>query len=305
MDKNRRCTAIGLVSDAALAALKLAVGVLGKSAAMIADGVHSIGDCATDIVMFAMVAMGARGENKKYRYGHGKFETIAAFFISAMMLIVGAELLVGGVRDVWQALVVGIVPDAPESITLWVALAAIAVKELLYRYTTHVGKSTDNQALRAYAWHHRTDALSTLATLVGISGAIYLGEQWRVLDSVAAIVVSVMIIVPAVRIAKPSIEELLEKALPDDEVAHIAAIIDDTPGVRTHHNLRTRRNGQVRVVDVHIKVDGDITVNAAAAITGAIESKLIADYGKVITYISVEPYRGQECCERPDTTIGL
>ncbi len=299
-----RCTRVGLITDAALAVAKIAAGIAGRSSAMIADGVHSIGDCATDSVVLAMVTMGARGENDKYRYGHGKFETLAAMLIGIIMTVIGVQLFTGSATDVWQAAVHGVQPSRPEPVALVMAIVAIASKEALYRYTSSIGKRMESKALGAYAWHHRTDALSTLATLLGIAGAMFLGEHWRVLDPIAAMVVSVLIVAMAIRIALPAVEELLEKALPDDEVAHIATIIDSTPGVRSHHNLRTRRNGHVRVVDVHVKVDGDITVAVAHEITTCIERRLTADYSRVITYIHVEPYQGQSCCEKHDLSCG-
>ena len=172
------------------------------------------------------------------------------------------------------------------------------VKEGLYHYTRLTGRKTDSKALKAYAWHHRADALSTVATLLGVAGAMFLGEKWRVLDPLAAIAVSVLILVLAYRTGRPAVEELLEVSLPRDEQDIIAAIVNSTDGVKAFHNLRTRRNGNLRVVDMHIKVDGQLTVTQSHEITRDIERKLSDALGEVMTNIHVEPYHGTNDCEK-------
>ena len=300
--QERRCTLVGLAADVLLTIAKFVAGLAGRSSAMVADAVHSASDCLTSGVVLAMVAVGGRGENASYRYGHGKFNTLAALIIGLILLLVAIDLLVDGGTDVWRALALGETLERPAPLALVVAVVAIACKEGLYHYTAAVGRRADSKALAAYAWHHRGDALSTLTTLAGVAGAMFLGEQWRVLDPLAAMAVSVLILVLAYRISRPAVEELLEISLPADEVARIEALLRDTEGVRSYHNLRTRRNGPLRVVDVHIKVDGDITVTAAHAVTSAIERKLAEAFGRVITYINIEPYRGQDGCEKALTT---
>jgi cation diffusion facilitator family transporter len=160
------------------------------------------------------------------------------------------------------------------------------------------GRKTGSNALKAYAWHHRADALSTSATLLGVAGAMFLGEQWRVLDPLAAIAVSVLILVLAYRMGRPAVEELLEVSLPSDEQECIATIVTSIPGVKAFHNLRTRRNGNLRVVDMHIKVDGDLTVTRSHDITREIERQLSESLGEVMTNIHVEPYHGNNECEK-------
>ena len=251
-----RCTWLGLGTDVVMSVIKIAFGLWGRSTALLADGAHSIGDCCTDAIALAMMRVSGKGIDENYRYGRGKFETLTAFLISIIMLLVGLELLTEGGSEVWAA-IHGAQLDRPELLTLVVAVMAVVVKEGLFQYTHHVGRRLDSKALLAYAWHHRGDALSSLATLGGIAGAIFLGERWRVLDPLAAIIVSGLI-----------------------------------------HNLRTRRNGTVSVVDVHIKVDGDLSVTQSHAITTQIEQCLQALLGQTITNIHVEPFRGQNLCEK-------
>ena len=202
-----------------------------------------------------------------------------------------------GVKDVWSAFH-GKTLDRPLNIALIVGIIAVLVKEGLYHYTRVMGRKTGSSAIKAYAWHHRADALSTCATLLGVAGAMFLGEQWRVLDPLAAIAVSILILVFAYRMGRPAAEELLEVSLPDNEKDTISTIITNTPGVKAFHNLRTRRNGNLRVVDIHIKVDGEMSVNQSHEITREIERQLSEALGEVMTNIHVEPFRGNNQCEK-------
>ena len=295
--QEKRCTLTGLTCDITLSALKIAAGLIGRSSAILADGIHSISDTVTDTLVYAMVRLSGKGPDERYRYGRGKYETLAAFLISIILVVVALGLMVDGAKDVWAAMN-GATLERPLNIALIVAVIAIAVKEGLYHYTRHVGKATGSTALKAYAWHHRADALSTVATLTGVAGAMFLGEPWRVLDPLAAIAVSVLILVMAYRLGRPAAQELLEVSLPPDEQQRITDIVEGTPGVKAFHNLRTRRNGNLRVVDLHIKVEGDMSVNQSHDITRNIERQLSDALGEVMTNIHVEPYRGTTDCEK-------
>ena len=295
--EEKRCTLVGMTSDVCLSALKIATGILGRSSAILADGIHSISDTVTDALVYAMVRLSSKGIDERYRYGRGKYETLAAFLISIILVVVALGLMSEGIKDVWAALR-GETLERPHTIALIVGIVAIIVKESLYHYTRLKGRKTGSAALKAYAWHHRADALSTAATLLGVAGAMFLGERWRVLDPIAAIAVSVLILVLAYRMGRPAVEELLEVSLPQDEQDKIAAVVSDTPGVKAFHNLRTRRNGSLRVVDIHIKVDGDLSVARSHEITREIEKQLREVLGEVMTNIHVEPYRGSNDCEK-------
>jgi len=295
--REKRCTLVGMASDVCLSTLKVTAGLVGHSSAMLADGIHSISDFVTDTLVYAFVRLSGRGVDEQYRYGRGKFETLAAFLISIILVVVAIGLLTEGVRDVWAALQ-GAVLERPDNIALVVGVVAVVVKEGLYRFTRHESHSTGSTALGAYAWHHRADALSTAATLLGVAGAMFLGERWRVLDPLAAIAVSVLIMVLAYRLGRPAVEELLEVSLPRDEVERIGDIVSHVPGVKAYHNLRTRRNGQLRVVDMHIKIDGTLSVVQSHLITQQIEQRLSEALGDVMANIHVEPYYGNNQCER-------
>ena len=295
--EEKRCTMVGMTSDVCLSALKIVTGVLGHSSAILADGIHSISDTVTDALVYAMVRLSGKGVDERYRYGRGKYETLAAFLISIILVVVALGLMTEGVQDVWAALQ-GETLQRPHNIALIVGLIAVMVKEGLYQYTRLKGKKTGSSALKAYAWHHRADALSTAATLLGVAGAMFLGERWRVLDPIAAVAVSVLILVLAYRLGRPAVEELLEVSLPQDEQDKISSIVTATPDVKAFHNLRTRRNGSLRVVDIHVKVDGDLTVNRSHEITRQIERQLTEALGEVMTNIHVEPYHGTNDCEK-------
>ena len=295
--KEKRCTLVGLTSDVCLSALKIVTGYLGHSSAILADGIHSISDTVTDALVYAMVRLSGKGVDERYRYGRGKYETLAAFLISIILVVVALGLMAEGAQDVWAALK-GETLQRPHNIALIVGIIAVAVKEALYHYTRLKAQKTGSSALKAYAWHHRADALSTAATLLGVAGAMFLGERWRVLDPIAAIAVSVLILVLAFRLGRPAVEELLEVSLPQDEQEKITSIVTATPGVKAFHNLRTRRNGNLRVVDIHVKVDGDLTVTRSHEITREIERQLSESLGEVLTNIHVEPYHGHNNCEK-------
>ena len=300
--EEKRCTLVGMTCDVTLSALKIATGIVGRSSAILADGIHSISDTVTDALVYAMVRLSGKGPDERYRYGRGKYETLAAFLISLILVVVALGLMHEGAQDVWAA-VQGATLERPHNIALIVGIIAVIVKEGLYHYTRLKGRKTNSSALKAYAWHHRADALSTAATLLGVAGAMFLGERWRVLDPIAAIAVSVLILVLAYRLGRPAVEELLEVSLPDNEKDTITAIVSHVSGVKAFHNLRTRRNGNLRVVDMHIKVDGDLSVTASHDITREIERQLSDALGEVLTNIHVEPYHGHNQCEKNESSL--
>ena len=295
--EEKRCTLVGMSSDVCLSAIKIAAGAIGHSSAILADGIHSISDTMTDALVYAMVRLSGKGADERYRYGRGKFETLAAFLISIILVMVALGLMSEGIKDVWAA-IQGETLERPHNVALVVGIIAVIAKESLYHYTRLKGRKTGSSALKAYAWHHRADALSTTATLLGVAGAMFLGERWRVLDPIAAIAVSVLILVLAYRLGRPAVEELLEVSLPDEEKKTISTIVTDTPGVEAFHNLRTRRNGNMRVIDIHIKVDCELSVARSHEITQEIERRLTEALGEVMTNIHVEPYHGHNHCEK-------
>lgn len=287
----RHVTWVGFWVNAFLMVLKLAIGWYGHSDALVADGVHSLSDFATDFIVLAFVGIAYKHADSGHPYGHGKFETFATLLIAVVLLIVAVGIGWAGVQTVIKALK-GEVLDRPDIWTIVVAIVAIASKEWLYRYTISVGRRVDSSSLIANAWHHRSDAISSVATLVGVTIAYVMGEQWRIVDPIASILIAVFIAISAIEIARPSVDELLERSLPEDQIKGIGERIAAVPGVKGFHRLRTRRNGHSYLAELHIKVDPDITVTRGHEIATAVENSL-RDYlghDSIIT-VHVEPYK--------------
>lgn len=286
-----RVTLIGSIVNAALIILKFVAGVAGRSSALIADAVHSLTDFITDVVVLIFVKLSGKPRDKVHSYGHGKFETLATLIIGVFLTGAGAGLLVSGIRKVISSLNGNTLPE-PTWLAFSVAAASIVVKEILYRYTVRVGKKVNSDAVIANAWHHRSDAISSLGTVVGIGGAILLGEKWRILDPMAAALVSVFIIKSGWDIIRPAVNELLEGALPESQSAEIAELITSVSGVRGYHNLRTRKIGNTIAVDVHVKMDGSLLLEEAHAIATRIEEKIRRRFGPdSIVNVHMEPVR--------------
>ncbi len=287
----RNVTLIGSACNLLLTVGKIIAGVVGKSSAMIADGVHSLSDLVTDIIVIAFIKTSAKERDEDHRYGHGKFETFATMLISFVLIIVGAGILWTSSKKVIDS-INGVLLEQPGYIALYAALISIVVKEGLYWYTKKTGQRVNSQAMIANAWHHRSDAFSSIGTALGISGAILLGEKWRVLDPIAGIIVSIFILKVAWKIVNPSVNELLEGSLPEDIENEVIDIIENNSGVKGFHNLKTRKIGDTFAFDVHIKVDKDLSVELSHEIATEIENSIRNKYGKQSHIgIHVEPYK--------------
>lgn len=274
-----KVTLWGSLVNFLLLVFKFIAGIIGHSSAMIADAVHSLSDFATDIIVIAFVHISGKPQDESHDYGHGKYETFATAIIGAVLLFVGMGILAGSVRSIvafWQ----GEQLEAPGMLALVAALMSILSKEAVFRYTVIKGRQLKSKAVMANAWHHRSDAFSSVGTLVGISGAIFLGPNWRVLDPLAALIVSFFIIRVSVRLVKPCIDELLEKSLPKETEDKILAIILSFPDVRSPHHLRTRYIGNMMAIEVHIRMDGSMTLKEAHDITRGIETALKGEFGE-------------------------
>ena len=280
-----KVTVVGSVVNMLLLVAKFVAGIVGHSAAMIADALHSLSDFVTDIIVVVFVRISGKPADEDHDYGHGKYETLATAIIGIALFGVGVGIFVGGVKDI-LAVVRGQSLEAPGMIALVAAAVSIVSKEILYRYTIRVGKSLNSQAVVANAWHHRSDAFSSIGVLVGIAGAIFLGEQWRVLDPIAAIVVSLFIAKVAFDLIKPALDELLERSLPADVESKIEQIILSVEGVSSPHHLRTRRIGNNYAIEIHIRMDGNLTLHEAHNITTTVERRLKSEFGAA-THIGI------------------
>lgn len=286
-----RVTLVGSVANLLLLIFKFVAGIVGHSAAMLADAVHSLSDFVTDIIVLVFVRISSKPEDEGHDYGHGKYETLATAIIGIILVLVGFGIFWNGVQSIWSFLQ-GESLSEPGMLALVAAVVSIVVKELLYQYTVLRGKSLNSQAVVANAWHHRSDALSSIGTAVGIGGAILLGPAWRVLDPIAAVVVSGFIMKVAVQLLIPCLDELLEKSLPAEVENKIVETILSFPGVSSPHHLRTRRIGSNYAIEVHVRMDGRISLEEAHRTATQIELKLKELFGKnTHVGIHVEPVK--------------
>ena len=286
-----RVTLAGSAVNVVLLVFKFIAGFLGGSAAMIADAVHSLSDFITDVIVLLFVRLSSKPEDSDHDYGHGKYETLATSLIGLALLCVGIMIMYNGVRSIVSAVMGNPLPQ-PGMIALAAALVSIALKEWAYRFTAKVGRECESQAVVANAWHHRSDALSSIGTAVGIGGAILLGEKWAVLDPIAAVVVSVFIIRTAWQLTKQSAGELLEQSLPAEMEREIETIVASEPMASEVHHLRTRRIGSHIAIEMHLRMPGDISLYESHLHATNIEQELRKRFG-ASTHIGlhVEPLK--------------
>ncbi|MBO5961999.1 MAG: cation transporter [Alistipes sp.] len=286
-----RVTLLGMFVNMVLFLFKLVAGFVGRSGAMIADAVHSASDFVTDVVVLAFVRISAKPRDDDHKWGHGKYETLASLLIGVALFAVGVDILMDS-ADKIKAVANGEVLPRPGAIALIAAAVSVVVKEALYQWTLRKGKKLDSPSVVANAWHHRSDALSSVGALVGIGLAYFLGEEWRIADPIAAIVVAALIIKVAIDLCRTALAELLEKSLPREVEEEILSIISATPNVHKPHNLRTRRIGSNIAIEVHIRVDGAMTVYDSHEISKDIERALRARFGEqTAVAIHIEPLK--------------
>ena len=274
-----RTTWLGSVCNFLLLVFKLVAGIWGHSSAMLADAIHSLSDFITDIIVILFVKISSKPQDKTHEYGYGKYETLATAIIGIILLIVGLGIFSNSLNSIIDVCR-GEVLEAPESMALVAACASIVVKEIMYQYTIYKGKQHNSKALIANAWHHRSDAFSSIGTLVGIGGAMFLGANWRVLDPIAAIVVSLFVIKVAVKLIHLCLGELLERSLPKETEDKIMAIILSHPEVSSPHQLRTRNIGSRIAIEFHVHMDGLMPLKEAHAVINRIEDSLRNEFGK-------------------------
>lgn len=292
MDREKtilRVTTWGAVGNLILSAMKLVAGIAGQSSAMMADAIHSMSDMVSDAVVLVMVKVSSKGVDKNHDYGHGKFETLATAIIAILLLVVGIKMMTDGIGTI-QSIIDGERVATPSRLALGAALLSILTKEILYQWTARVGKKVNSPAMITNAWHHRTDALSSIGSALGIGGAILLGGHWVILDPLVGCLISIFIIVIAIRMAMPALHELTEGSLPEEIENDVTKIIESVDGVENVHALKSRRNGPKIILSAHIVVDPTITVAEAHYITVKAENAVKAKYGnETLIMIHIEP----------------
>lgn len=287
----KKVTLVGFYINAVLTLFKVYAGITGKSAAMVADGVHSLSDFFTDIVVLIGFKFINKPEDEDHNYGHGKYETVATLIISFALFIVGYKIFTSGIINIYQVVVHGKIIESPSLIALIAAAVSIVSKELLYRYTKHVGEKINSQAVIANGWHHRSDAFSSIGTLIGIGGAIVLGERWTILDPIASVIVSVFIFKVAFEILTPAFNELMEVSLKPEEIERIKQVIDSNESILDYHHLRTRRIGIKVAIEVHLLFAKDQSIEHVHEHASEVESALKELFsGNCIITTHLEPY---------------
>lgn len=284
-----RVTLVGSAGNLALLTFKFVAGFLGHSAAMVADAVHSLSDFFTDLIVLLFVKVSAKPQDESHDYGHGKFETLATLFVGLALVGAAIGIIVSGSVKFAHWLQ-GEALEIPGMLALWAALISIIVKEILFRYTDDKGRKLNSQAMVANAWHHRSDALSSIGAAIGIGGAILLGERWAVLDPLASIVVGGMLLKVAWDLLKGSLGELTDQSLSAEEEQEINAIITSFPEVSNPHNLRTRRIGNRIAIEAHVRMDGHLSLHVVHEQATAIEHKLKERFGReTLVTLHMEP----------------
>ena len=290
VDKGVKVTFNGLIVNILLTIFKFLAGILGQSAAMIADAVHSVSDTASDIVVLLGFRYVKKPIDDSHNYGHGKIETLSTSIVGAMLIVVALLIVSSGIEQLLRSLRGEIIPR-PALIALFAAVLSIVVKEFLYQYTVKVGKKINSSLIIANAWHHRSDAFSSIGTMIGIGGAIFLGEKWRILDPIAAIFVSILILKVAIDILKDSISELIETSVDDELKKEIYDTVSKVEGVKDYHKLRIRRVGNYYSMSLHILVDKSMTIAEAHKISYNVEEEIRILLGpESIVTIHLEPY---------------
>lgn len=269
---------------------KLVVGVVGHSAAMVADALHSLSDFATDFAVMVGMRLAGRPQDGDHPYGHGKYETLAAVLIGAVLCGVGLMIAFHAGETVFRALVAGVWPERPSLLALWAGLVSVVAKEILYQVTVKAAQETGNDALLANAWHHRSDALSSIGTSVGAGAAALFGGRWVLLDPAAAIVVGLILLKIAWDIVRDSLDKLMERGMAPEENARILTLLHAIPGLSEPHHLRSRRVGTVAVIELHFRVNPEMTVREGHEIATLAECKLRGIFGEdAIVTVHVEP----------------
>lgn len=287
--ETRKLTFICVAGNILLTILKFIAGFLGKSAAMMADASHSLSDILTDIVLLFGVEWASKPADKEHPYGHARIETLCALFISVFLLFVAGAIFFASFKEILQVFK-GNTLVRPGYIALIMAFLSIVVKELMYQYSVKVGHKINSLAVMANAWHHRSDAFSSLAALIGIGGAIFLGGKWTVLDPLVGIVISILIIIIALKMIKNAVDEIIDRALPSEDIRKIKEIALSIEGIKNPHEIKTRRSGYKIFIDLHIDIDKETTFIKAHDKTTLLENELKKVYGKhTVIIVHAEP----------------
>jgi cation diffusion facilitator family transporter len=264
-----RATTTALVVSAALGSLKIGAGILGNSYALVADGVESVLDIFSGLLVLGGLKVSAGGPTSAYPYGRGKAEPLAALVVATVLLLAAVGIAIGAIREI-------VLPQTvPAPFTLGVLIVVLLAKEATFRWLVRRARSTGSQAIEVDAWHHRADALTSLAAFLGISIALLAGPEWARADDAAALVACVVIAWNGTRLFSGALREVLDVAAPREVHDRVRAVAREVDGVRGIDEVRVRRSGLVYLVDIHVEVDGDITVREGHALGHRVKDRLL------------------------------
>lgn len=282
-----RATLLGSLVMAVLGTLKVLVGWWGQSAALVADGCHTLSDLAGSLVVLVGLRIAQRPPDRGHPYGHGRAEGVAARLVAGALVVVVVGIAWGALKELKDP----VLRPVPHPLVLVVAALSVAVKELLYRYKRRVSLRTGSQAVLADAWHHRSDALSSVPVFVGVGGAIIGGGRWVLLDPLAALVVAGFILVVAVGIFRQTLPEVLDAGIDSETVARLKDLARSVDGVRDVEAVRGRRSGLGLLVELHVEVDPEASVAEGHRVAQRVRDALLASDEHVTdAVIHIEPY---------------
>lgn len=283
----RRVTYWGLAGNISLSSLKIVVGLLVTSLSLVADGIHSLSDCLTDFAVILGVRFSSKAPDREHPFGHGRIETFATAFIALVLVAVGGGMIYTASKAIAAMHAAGITHVTISSWVIWIAAVSVVTKELMYQWTRHVAIKTHSTAVYANAWHHRSDAFSSVAVIIGAI-SVKLGYPHG--DQLGAIAVGLMIVLVGIQIISGCIREFSERSVDKKSIEQIQKIIDDEPRIRQWHNLRTRSVGREIFLDVHILVDPELKITQAHAIADALEQRLHNEMPRPVNVVvHVEP----------------
>jgi cation diffusion facilitator family transporter len=270
MNSGIKVTLVGIASNLVLSIIKFIGGVIGNSAAMIADAVHSLSDLLTDLIVLITIKIGQKPKDDNHPYGHGRAESLGTAVVGFFIILAG----IGLAYEAWE-IVQSEVSQIPKLLAAGTALISIFIQEWLFRYTRSVGKKSNSSILLANAWHHRSDAISSIAALIGILGSM---AGFPVLDPIASAMVSFMIMKVGYELTLGGFRDLMDTALNEKDTQKLQATIDNISGVIKSHDLRTRKIGEEILMDVHIQVDSDLTVTEGHEVAERVRRQVIKNY---------------------------
>jgi cation diffusion facilitator family transporter len=283
--KSIRTTQVGLLTNTALAIVKVIAGIAGHSQALIADGIESSADVCSSLVVWSGLRISARSADDDYPFGYGKAEPLSALAVGLLLMLAALMIAVESVRQI-------LTPHlTPRPFTLVVLVAVVLIKEVLFRRVIRVGADVGSTAVQADAWHHRSDAITSAAAFVGISVALIGGPGWEAADDWAALLASVIIVYNAIGVLRPATQDLMDRAPGDEMISRVAAAAAAVPGVSAIEKLKVRKAGMGYYVDLHVQADPAMPLHAAHVLSGMVKSAIREAVPEVTgALIHMEPY---------------